>query len=56
MLLVGIGETFTRNKRKWVVVNIREGNYTCETIDNKEKEKITKNFTRSDMYKIFEGV
>ena len=56
MLLVGIGETFPRNRRKWVVTNIKEGNYTCEFIDNKDKEKIIKNFTKPEMYKIFGDV
>lgn len=54
MLLVGIGEIFTRNKRKWKVINIKEGNYTCETIDN--NEKIIKNYTKLEMYKIFGDV
>lgn len=56
MLLVGIGEIFSRNKRKWKVINIKEGNYTCETIDNKDKEKIVKNYTKPEMYKIFGDV
>ena len=56
MLLVGIGETFTKIKRKWIIVDIREGNYSCETIDNKDKEKIVKNYTKSEMYKIFGNV
>ena len=56
MLLVGIGETFTRNKRKWRIINIREGNYTCETTDNKDQEKIIKNYKKSEMYKIFGNV
>ena len=56
MLLVGIGETFSKNKRKWIIVDIREGNYSCETIDNKDKEKIVKNYTKSEMYKIFGNV
>ena len=56
MLLVGIGETFSRNKRKWVVKDIKEGNYICETIDNKDKEKIVKNFVKPEMYKIFGDV
>ena len=56
MLLVGIGVTFTKNKRKWIIVDIREGNYSCETIDNKGKEKIVKNYTKSEMYKIFGNV
>ena len=56
MLLVGIGETFTKNKRKWIIVDIREGNYSCETIDNKDKEKIVKNYTKAEMYKIFGNV
>lgn len=56
MLLVGIGETFTRNKRKWMIMNICEGNYTCETTDNKDKEKIVKNYTKPEMYKIFGDV
>ena len=56
MLLVGIGETFTKNKRQWIIVDIREGNYSCETIDNKDKEKIVKNYTKSEMYKIFGNV
>ena len=51
MLLVGIGEVFTSNRRKWEVIDIREGNYKCQTIDN--KEKIVKNFTKPEMYKIF---
>ena len=56
MLLVGIGETFTRNKRNWIIVDIHEGNYTCETIDNKDQEKIIKNYKKSEMYKIFGDV
>lgn len=56
MLMVGIGETFSRNRRKWIVKNIKKDNYTCETIDNKDKEKITKNFTKLEMYKIFGDV
>jgi hypothetical protein len=56
MLLAGIGETFTRNKRKWMIMNICEGNYTCETIDNKGLDKIVKSFTKSEMYKIFGDV
>lgn len=54
MLLIGIGEIFTRNKRKWIVINIKEGNYICETIDS--KEKTIKNFTKPEMYKIFGDV
>lgn len=53
MLLVGIGETFTKNRKKWKVINIREGNYTCESQD---REKIIKNFTKIEMYKIFGSV
>lgn len=56
MLLAGIGETFTRNKRKWMIMNICEGNYTCETVDNKDREKIVKNYTKSEMYRIFGDV
>lgn len=56
MLMVGIGETFSRNRRKWIVKNIKDGNYTCETVDNKDKEKIIKNFTKPEMYKIFGDV
>ena len=56
MLLVGIGETFTKSQRKSIIVDIREGNYSCETIDNKDKEKIVKNYTKSEMYKIFGNV
>ena len=56
MLLVGIGDIFSRNKRKWMIVDICEDNYTCETIDNKDKEKIVKNYTKLEMYKIFGDV
>ena len=51
MLLAGIGEVFTRSKRKWMIIDIREGNYKCQTID--KGELIIKNFTKNDMYKIF---
>lgn len=50
MLLVGIGDIFTKSKRKWKIIDIREGNYICESMD---KEKIRKNFTKIDIYKIF---
>ena len=56
MLLVGIGETFTSNKRKWIIAHIHEGNYTCEAIDNKDQEKIIKNYKKSEMSKIFGDV
>lgn len=56
MLLVGIGDIFSRNKRKWIIMDICEGIYTCETIDNKDKEKIVKNYTKLEMYKIFGDV
>lgn len=52
-MLIGIGEIFTRNRRKWIITNINEGNYTCETTDNKDKDKIIKNYTKLEMYKIF---
>lgn len=52
MLLFGIGDTFAKNKRKWVVKDICEDNYTCETTDNAKKEKITKIFNKNEIIKL----
>ena len=52
ILLFGIGDKFTKNKRSWIVKDICEGNYTCETTDNTKKEKITKIFHKNEIIKL----
>ena len=52
ILLFGIGDKFNRNRRSWIVKDIKEGNYTCETTDNKNKDKLIKIFTKNDIIKI----
>lgn len=54
MFLVGIGEVFTYKRRKWNIIDIRDGSYICETVD--DNKKVINNFTKNEMYKIFGGV
>lgn len=49
----GIGEKFSYGKRKWVVYDLREGIYTCKSIDNKKKPEETRTFTSGEIMKIF---
>jgi hypothetical protein len=49
---VGIGEKFSYNRRKWMVYDIREGMYTCKTLDNDKKSEEVKVFNTTEMLKI----
>ena len=49
---IGIGDKFSFNKRKWMVYDIREGVYTCKTLDNDKKKEETKLFSTSEMLKM----
>ena len=49
---VGIGEKFSYSRRKWMVYDIREGMYTCKTIDNDKKSEEVKVFNTTEMLKI----
>ena len=36
----GIGEKFNYQRRKWQIIDLKEGIYTCKTTDNKKPEMI----------------
>lgn len=46
----GIGDKFSHNRRKWQIMDLREGVYTCKTIDKKSEE--VKTFAKVDMIRI----
>jgi hypothetical protein len=50
MTLFGIGDKFTFERRSWIVKDIINQNWICETIDKKEKR--SHKFTKNDMIKI----
>lgn len=52
ILLFGIGDKFNKNRRSWIVKDIKEGNYTCETTDNAKKEKLVKVFSKLEIMKM----
>ena len=52
MTLFGIGDKFTAERRSWVVKDIINQNWICETTDNGKKTKVEKRFTKNDMIKV----
>jgi hypothetical protein len=52
MLLIGIHDRFTYERRSWIVKDIINQNWICETTDNGKKAKLEKRFTKNDMIKI----
>lgn len=52
LLHPGIGERFSYQRRKWVIWDIRDGEYTCKTINNDKKPELVKQFTKEEMIKL----
>ena len=52
MTLFGIGDKFTSERRSWIVKDIINQNWICETTDNGKKSKIERRFTKNEMIKI----
>ena len=48
----GIGENFKYQRRKWMIIDLREGTYTCRTIDNDNKPDMIKIFDKETMMRI----
>lgn len=48
----GIGEKFNYQRRKWRIIDLREGVYTCRTTDNDKKPEITKTFDKDTIIRI----
>lgn len=48
----GIGEKFNYQRRKWQIIDLCEGIYTCRTIDNDKKPEMTKIFDKETMMRI----
>jgi hypothetical protein len=48
----GIGEKFNYQRRKWQIIDLREGTYTCRTTDNDKKSEMTKTFDKETMIRI----
>lgn len=52
MMLFGIGDKFSFEKRTWVVNDIINQNWICETTDNGKKPKLERKFTKNEIIKI----
>lgn len=52
-MLIGIGQTFTKDKKKWQIVDIRDGIYKCETLCKNKEVKEVKEFSKTEIYKFF---
>ena len=52
MTLFGIGDKFTAERRAWVVKDIINQNWICETTDNTKKHRVEKRFTKNEMIKV----
>ena len=48
----GIGEKFNYQRRKWQIIDLKEGTYTCITTDNNKKPEMTKTFDKETMIRI----
>lgn len=48
----GIGEKFNYQRRKWQIIDLKEGTYTCRTTDNDKKPEVTKTFDKETMIRI----
>lgn len=48
----GIGEKFNYQRRRWQIINLKEGTYTCRTTDNDKKPEMTKTFDKETMIRI----
>ena len=53
LLHTGIGEKFKYQRRKWQIIDLCEGTYTCKTIDNDKKPELTLMFDKETMMRIF---
>ena len=51
-MLFGIGDKFSHERRSWIVKDIINQNWLCETTDNGKKPKIEKRFTKNDIIKL----
>lgn len=52
MTLFGIGDKFPFERRTWIVKDIINQNWVCETTDNGKKPKMERKFTKNEMIKI----
>ena len=52
LLHPGIGEKFKYLKRKWQIIYLCQGTYTCRTTDNCNKPELTLMFDKETMMKI----
>lgn len=48
----GIGEKFNYQRRKWQILDLKEGTYTCRTTDNDKKPEMTMTFDKETMMRI----
>ena len=48
----GIGEKFNYQRRKWQIIDLKEGTYTCLSTDNDKKPEMTKTFDIETMIRI----
>ena len=48
----GIGEKFNYQRRKWQIIDLKEGTYTCRTTDNDKKPEMTKTFDKETVIRI----
>lgn len=48
----GIGEKFNYQRRKWQIIDLCEGTYTCRTTDNDKKPELTLTFDKETMIRI----
>lgn len=52
MVLFGIGDKFTAERRSWIVMDIINQNWVCVTTDNNKKHKVEKRFTKNEIIKV----
>lgn len=52
MTLFGIGDKFACDRRSWIVKDIINQNWICETTDNGKKAKVERRFTKNEMIKL----
>lgn len=52
MTLFGIGDKFSFERRSWIVKDIINQNWVCETTDNGKKPMMERRFTKNEIIKI----
>ena len=52
LLHPGIGEKFKYQRRRWQIIDLKEGTYTCRTTDNDKKPELTLTFDKETMIRI----